>query len=145
MVDPLTLDEVDVLTRTVFGEARGESAEGQAAVAWVIRNRAAKNRKYLGRTVKEACLMPHQFSCWNTNDSNRQKLLQLDTRDKTYVQILRIVEQVMNGTIKDNTQGSTHYHTDRVKPSWVTDKTPVATIGHHLFYNDIDWLDLCLK
>ena len=138
MFDPQTLDEIDVLTRTVFGEARGESAEGQAAVAWVIRNRVTKNRRYLGRTVKEVCLMPHQFSCWNTNDSNRQKLLQPDTSDKTYVQILRIVEQVMNGTIKDNTQGSMHYHTDRVKPNWVTDKTPVVTIGHHLFYNDIN-------
>ncbi|CAF3868537.1 unnamed protein product [Rotaria magnacalcarata] len=38
---PQSLNEIDVVTRTVYGEARGESKDGQAAVAWVIRNRAA--------------------------------------------------------------------------------------------------------
>ncbi len=33
MIDPKTLDEVDVLTRTIYDEARGESQDGQAAVA----------------------------------------------------------------------------------------------------------------
>ena len=138
MVDPQTLDEIDVLTRTVYGEARGESAKGQAAVAWVIRNRAAKQRGYLGKTVKEACLKPHQFSCWNTNDPNRARLLELETSNETYRNIRRVVEEVMKGTIADTTQGSTHYHTNDVKPSWISGKTPVVTIGHHLFYNNID-------
>ncbi len=33
MIDPQSLSEIDVLTRTVYGEARGESEDGQAAVA----------------------------------------------------------------------------------------------------------------
>jgi len=63
MVDPQALDKVDVLTRTVYGEVRGESEAGQAAVAWVIRNRVAKGRAQMGKTIKDVCLKPSQFSC----------------------------------------------------------------------------------
>ncbi len=129
MVDPQTLDEVDVLTRTVYGEA---------AVAWVIRNRAAAGRAYMGRTIKEVCLKPQQFSCWNANDPNRNTLLTLDTNSQLYRSIRNVVEEVLDGTRPDNTQGSLHYHASRIKPTWRNGKTPVVTIGNHLFYNNID-------
>jgi N-acetylmuramoyl-L-alanine amidase len=138
MVDPHKLDEVDVLTRTVYGEARGESQDGQAAVAWVIRNRAAKRRGYMGTTIRDVCLKPHQFSCWDSTDHNRNLLLTLDTDSETYKKIRKVVEQVSDGTRADNTQGSTHYHNRSVNPSWVKGKTPVVIIGNHLFYNNID-------
>jgi spore germination cell wall hydrolase CwlJ-like protein len=138
MVDPQTLDEVDVLTRTVYGEARGESVDGQAAVAWVIQNRAAKGRAYMGTTIKEVCLRPHQFSCWDSNDPNRRTLLTLDTNSPLYRNIREVVEQVLNGTRADNTHGSLHYHASRIKPKWTNGKTPVVTIGNHSFYNNID-------
>ena len=138
MVDPQTLDEVDVLTRTVYGEARGESVDGQAAVAWVIRNRAAAGRGYMGRTIKEVCLKPKQFSCWNSSDPNRKQLLTLDTNDQLYKSIRKVVEEVLNGTRDDKTQGSLHYHAKTIKPSWTNGKTSVVTIGNHLFYNNID-------
>lgn len=133
MVDPQKLDEVDVLTRTVYGEARSESADGQAAVTWVIRNRASK-----GKTIKEVCLKPKQFSCWNSNDPNRSTLLSLDTNNPHYKSIREIVVQVLKGTRTDNTHGSLHYHASRIKPEWTNGKTPVVTIGSHMFYNNID-------
>jgi spore germination cell wall hydrolase CwlJ-like protein len=127
-----------VLTRTVYGEARGESDDGQAAVAWVIQNRVAKGRAYMGKTIKDVCLQPEQFSCWNSNNPNRTLLLTLDTNSELYKNIRKIVEQILNGTRTDNTQGSTHYHTSKVKPDWANGKNPVVTIGNHLFYNNID-------
>ncbi|CAF0741973.1 unnamed protein product [Rotaria sordida] len=138
MLDPQTLDEIDVLTRTVYGEARGETIDGQAAVAWVIQNRAAKGRTYMGKTIKDVCLKPNQFSCWNSNNVNRKLLLNLNTKSEIYENIRRVVEQVLNGTRADNTNGSTHYHTSHVQPNWTKDKSPTVTIGNHLFYNNID-------
>ena len=130
MVDPKTLDEDDILTRTVYGEARGESADGQAAVAWVILNRASKRRSYMGTTIKEVCLKPQQFSCWNANDPNRATLLSLNTNDPLYKSIHEIVVQVLNGTRPDKTHGSLHYHASSmsIKPKWTNGKTPVV---HH--------------
>ncbi|CAF0979674.1 unnamed protein product [Rotaria magnacalcarata] len=138
MVYPETLDDVDVLAHTVYGEALGESPEGQIAVAWVIRNRVAKGRNYLGKTIKDVCLKPYQFSCWNLGDANRQKLLNLQIDDKSYLKIRKIAEQVLNGALPDNTKGSIHYHANTIKPDWKKGKAPVVTIGNHLFYNDID-------
>ena len=34
-----SLADMETFARTIWGEARGESEEGQAAVAWVMRNR----------------------------------------------------------------------------------------------------------
>jgi len=103
MVDPQALDKVDVLTRTVYGEARGESEDGQAAVAWVIQNRVAKGRAHMSKTIKDVCLQPKQFSCWNSNNPNRKLLLTLDMNSELYKNIRKVVEQILNGTRTDNT------------------------------------------
>ena len=47
----VTTRDIDILVRTVYGEARGESALGKLAVAWVVVNRAREYRVGLG----EAC------------------------------------------------------------------------------------------
>jgi spore germination cell wall hydrolase CwlJ-like protein len=137
MVNPQTLDEIDVLTRTVYGEAREESQDGQVAVAWVIRNRVAKGRAYLGKTIKDVCLKSYQFSCWNYDDPNQDLPLNFKKTSAEYQIILEVVKQVLDGTCIDNTQGSTHYHNKNVSPSWANSKIPVVTIGNYVFYNNI--------
>jgi spore germination cell wall hydrolase CwlJ-like protein len=37
-----TVRDRDILARTLYGEARGESFAGQIAVAWTIRNHAQR-------------------------------------------------------------------------------------------------------
>lgn len=62
----MTDHDLDVCTRTLYGEARGEYAQnGPIAlitVANVIMNRFKRGGKY-GKTLTEVCLKPHQFSC----------------------------------------------------------------------------------
>ncbi len=60
-------EEVDVLTRTIYGEARGEYHRhdgGMAAliaVGNVVMNRL-KAKTWYGLTIKEICQKPFQFS-----------------------------------------------------------------------------------
>ena len=57
--------DVEILAKTLYGEARGEGYNGLLAVATVIYNRA-KGDKF--KFIK-VCLQAKQFSCWNgTND-----------------------------------------------------------------------------
>jgi len=65
---------VEYMARTLWGEARGESEEGQVAVGHVIKNRVEKKTWY-GKTIKDVCLKKWQFSCWNENDPNRIRFL----------------------------------------------------------------------
>lgn len=129
---------------TVVGEARGEPVEGQIAVANVIMNRA----KTRGPNIKEVCLAPKQFSCWNPGDPNRkllddlaQKMMEGSYAYDKYKQIQWIVDGIITGKLTDNTKGKDHYMTTALyhsvsKPSWarVPKGSPVE-IGNHTFLN----------
>jgi spore germination cell wall hydrolase CwlJ-like protein len=139
--DPDTLTEVEVLARTLYGEARGEELRGIEAVASVILNRVAfakrRGRYWWGNDIKSVCLKPAQFSCWNEADPNRKKLLTLSPRDPAYRLCKRIAKRAVAGELPDQTDGATHYHTHAVDPFWARGHVPVAEIGNHLFYKNI--------
>ncbi len=134
---------VDVLARTIYGEARGEKLKGREAVASVVMNRVRKARRRNGRhwwggTVEEVCRKPWQFSCWNPNDPNRAKLLAVGPANRTFASCLRIAKRAVADEIPDATDGATHYHARSVSPPWARGRTPSAIIGGHLFYNDVE-------
>ncbi len=131
-------DTVDILAKTVWGEARGEPPEGREAVASVIVNRAARRpAAWWGSTIKEVCLKPWQFSCWNENDPNRA-LLDSAHETEEFGEIERIAQLAVEGNLTDLTDGATHYHTRNINPHWSANKQPCAEIGDHKFYNDIE-------
>ena len=73
-------NDLTIMAKTIWGEARGESQQGQEAVAWVIRNRAQRGG-WWGNSIREVCLKDQQFSCWNNNDQNRAKMDALSSDD----------------------------------------------------------------
>jgi len=133
--------EYDILARTIWGEARSERKNGRIAVAWVVKNRALKSPiNYWSNKISEVCQQPWQFSCWNKKDPNREKLL--TTKDKNFEECLDIAKQVLNGTLKDNTDNADHYHTKKPLPSWGDKGVPDWAVGRtgkeiesHIFYN----------
>lgn len=130
--------EIDVLARTLWGEARGEPDGGMEAVASVVLNRVAiaedSDGFWWGNNVIQVCQKPYQFSCWNRSDPNFQKLQAVDETDLYFATAKRIARRACAGTIKDSTFGATHYHADTINPYWARRETPTITIGHHIFY-----------
>ncbi|MDA1091580.1 MAG: cell wall hydrolase [Proteobacteria bacterium] len=134
---------VETLARTIYGEARGELVRGKEAVACVIMNRVRRAKQrgghyWWGATVEEVCRRPYQFSCWNENDPNRDRIVTVGTDNRNFQSCLRIARRALAGTLKDPTAGATHYHAKSVMPPWTKDRTPSATIGNHRFYNSIE-------
>ena len=66
--------DIDILARTIYGEARGETDEGKRAVGLCILNRYRSNKWFAGNTIAETCQKPWQFSCWNKKDPNCEKI-----------------------------------------------------------------------
>ncbi|MFG6414984.1 cell wall hydrolase [Roseateles sp. DC23W] len=132
-------DDTNVLIRTVYGEARGEPEDGMAAVAHVVLNRVRAQR-YWGRTITAVCLKPYQFSCWNANDPNRARLLELQAGDARLQQVAQVVQRVQGHAYPDPTDGATHYHNRWMArpPRWVQGRPPCRVIGNHAFYKNID-------
>ncbi len=70
--------EINILAKTLYGEARGEGLSGLEAVANTIINRvntakAKGGRFWWGNDIISVCQKPYQFSCWNKKDPNRKK------------------------------------------------------------------------
>lgn len=130
--------QIDILARTLWGEARGESLQGQEAVANVIMNRLALARKrgtfWWGNTIESICRKPYQFSCWNSNDPNYPKIMQVTLADPVFAQCQRIARRAIRGLLADHTFGADHYHALSVSPSWARSDAITATIGNHVFY-----------
>lgn len=130
-IDP----DADILARTMCGEARGEGDQGMIAVANVVMNRVAKPC-WWGKTIRQVCLKPYQFSCWLHDDPNYPIIENLNEQFSIYNDAVCLAKQVMAGDIPDNTNGATSYYAKSMAepPSWAADKTPCAVIGNHLFF-----------
>lgn len=127
-----------ILSRTVFGEARGELWEGKVAVAWVIKNRWKSRKWYAGATIASTAMKAKQFSCWNDSDPNRPKMC--DATDDELSECQAAAMAAILGTVPDPTDGCTHYHATTMEtyPPWALGKEPHRTIGRHSFYKEID-------
>lgn len=130
-----TISALDLVARTVFGEARNQSPEGWRAVSWTIKNRLDRPG-WWGKTLPDICLKPKQFSCWNPGDPNYQKLLDLPDDDLLLSRIRLVVQEVFEGRAPDPTGGATHYHTIGVNPSWDDAMTETTVIGDHVFFKE---------
>ncbi|MGF1609740.1 MAG: cell wall hydrolase [Kiloniellales bacterium] len=125
--------EVDIVARTIWGEARGEGNRGMQAVANVIANRAARPG-WWGSDFISVCMKPYQFSAWNSNDPNSGKAARVTEADAQFRVALDLAGKAVAGVLPDITGGATHYHTHAVSPGWASSLRKTADIGNHVFY-----------
>lgn len=136
--------QIDTLARTLWGEARGEGSAGMQAVAQVVLNRLTIAQKlggyWWGNDIVQICQKPYQFSCWNKDDPNRAKLIQISVdKDIYFATALRIARRALAGALgEDITEGATHYHAAGISPYWVKDQRPSTVLGNHIFYKLVD-------
>lgn len=143
----MTIDfdsDLEVLTATIWGEARGQSLLGKQGVAAVVNNRAeyakTHHRPQFGDgTLRSACLASWQFSSWNPSDPNRSKMLSLDLSepDEVLQDCIDTAQATIDGTLVDPTEGATFYKVTTLPwpASWGPEVPPLVVIGAHSFYN----------
>ncbi|MCX7338358.1 MAG: cell wall hydrolase [Alphaproteobacteria bacterium] len=137
----VTKKDIDILARTIYGEARGEYDRPNGglasfiAVANVVMNRVTQ-QTWFGRSIGEVCQKPWQFSCWNLNDPNCLLIQNVTLDDGLFVACQGVAEAVADGHWPDITKGSDHYYSQSLKqpPKWSVGRTPKLSLGHHIFY-----------
>ena len=133
------LREDQLLALVMWAEARNESYDGIRAVGSVILNRREKNG-WFGHNLYEVILKPFQFSCFNSNDPQFTKLVNM-ANDWSYayakIASLRtchyLAEGLLDGTVKKY-DDITHYHTVDCNPHWDDHMKLAFTLGNHEFY-----------
>ena len=122
----LSNKQIECLVLNAYFESRNQGVKGMQAVTWVVLNRT-KHPSYPS-TPCAVIYAPFQFE-WTRNGTK----VQIKEKD-AYMQAESVVEGVLSGKLKDNTNSSTHFHSTRVKPVWASRLSYTTTIGSHCFY-----------
>lgn len=147
MFDPRNLQPTELLALTIWGEARGEPIEGQLAVANVIKNRVSSD----GGDYYDVILKPKQFSCWNQDDPNYPKLVEMGNdilrygnfimrNNLNFMQCYTVANLTRLGLVVDNTKGAKNYITNKLfassdRPHWAQNVKNWQIVGNHTFFN----------
>jgi len=128
---------VDLVARTLWGEARSQGETGMHAVCNVIQNRA-KNPGWWGKDLRSVCLTPEQFSCWNTNDPQAAKM-RGPIDDAAFAIATTLAKKAVAETLPDLTRGADHYFAETIAtPAWAYGRSPTFVYGtpgdRHFFY-----------
>ncbi len=113
--------ELDCLATAVWFESRGETLEGQLAVAQTVVNRARSGR--WGKGMCGVIKAPRQY---NFAASRVQR------GTATFTTALAIARIAAAGLWHDMAAGAHSFHAARISPRWRL--TRVAKIGNHVFY-----------
>ena len=120
-------EQSNCLATAVYFEARGESLEGQLAVARVVMNRAASG-KY-PTSWCEVVKQPAQFSFVR----HRQFPL-VDTASDAWRKAQGIARLAVTNVVPSVDSNVLWYHANYVAPSWGHRLNLVQKIGAHIFY-----------
>lgn len=120
-------EQATCLAIAVYFEARGESLEGQLAVADVVMNRAASG-KYPS-TWCEVVKQPWQFSFVRNGEFPA-----VDYGSAAWAKAQGVTRLAVADVIRSVPQDVLWYHADYVAPSWGRRLTYVDKIGAHIFY-----------
>jgi hypothetical protein len=120
------------LSQAIYYEARGETQQGQVAVAEVVLNRVRSRAYpnsicgvvYQGSHLSTGC----QFTFTCDGSINHRP------RGRAWERAQRIASAVMLGYTRPVTNHATHYHTTAVNPVWNSGLVPTTQIGVHQFY-----------
>jgi spore germination cell wall hydrolase CwlJ-like protein len=123
--------ELNCLTAAVYYEARGEAADGQAAVAQVVLNRVGQ-----ARFAKTVCGVVYQgakthacqfsFACHGR--------LRHVSEDAAWSRSREVATRALSGYVMRKVGQATYFHVASLGQIWGPRMAPVAHLGHHIFY-----------
>lgn len=144
--------QIACLALTIYGEARGESWDGMAAVAWSIHHRV--NSRRFKNTYCAVVLQEYQYEALEKKSRLRWlvETIQAGTpvglipkaaQDKrAYDWAFKIAKYVYKGKISDPSNGATHFialktqeDLGRKIPGWVGALNQTSSVGGHTFFS----------
>lgn len=129
--------ELSCLAEAIYFEARGESFQGQLAIAQVILNRV-KNKRFPkticgvvheGRYNKDGLPVRNKcsFSYWC--DGKPEKIHNKEAYETASLAAITSLQLPLH-----DFEDVLYYHAVYVRPDWVKDRVFIGRIGKHLFY-----------
>lgn len=125
--------ELEVMAKTIYGEASSETFTGKLAVAYVIMNRVKKGK--WGKDAASVCWAPLQFSCWNKNDPGPLRIAKTTFDNPAFRECLAAAICAYDTVLPDPTEGADHYYATTIaEPFWAKSMKLTVKIGVHKFF-----------
>ena len=137
--------ETECLATNIYFEARGESFEGQKAVAFVTLNRVESDK-----FPNDICSVVYQAKHSRWWAEHRDRLVPIRNQCQfswycdgksdairnsyEYQRLYSLASEIITGKHKDNTDGALWYHANYVKPDWRLAYAKTTSIDDHVFY-----------
>ena len=130
------------LASNIYWESRNQSLGGKLAVGQVVLNRVEDKRfpENICEVVKQTKYYPSgkinlhdcQFSwyCDGKSDIPRKN------EELHYEEAFELAVGLIEDRPIDITEGSTHYHNDKVMPYWADSLERITRIDNHIFYTE---------
>ena len=133
------MSDIVLCALVVWREARNQTLQCQAAVAHSILNRVHKP-SWWGNDVTSVVFRKWQYSSV-TDPKDRQLTTWPRTKEKSWMDCLKVVFDVMNGDLPNPVPGADSYYDTSISPPyWATPATFVKQIGKIRFHNlDADY------
>ena len=120
-------EQTNCLATAVYFEARGESAEGQLAVARVVMNRAAS-----GRYPPDWCSVVKQHAQFSF--VRHGEFPSVDTDSYAWQKAEAVAQLAVANVVPSLSNDVLWYHANYVAPTWRRSLVEVQQIGAHIFY-----------
>lgn len=120
-------DDANCIAVAVYHEARGESVEGQLAVAQVIMNRAAS-----GKYPASWCGVVKQP--WQFSFVQHGQFPYVDKGSEAWRKALGVTRLAVANAVPSVPKECLWYHANYVAPRWSNNLQRVEKIGAHIFY-----------
>lgn len=138
--ESFTIEDYEILKKTIFGEGRYQSRRGQRAIAWVIYNRWKTDPSKWGCSIADVCTKRGQFECWLDGNKLDQAISKEAAVFNTMDEWLPWV--YVDPQFPDPTSGADHCchilipdnKEDKINSSVIHDRR--LQIGDHLFYKE---------
>lgn len=118
--DAITKNDLELLARLIYAEARGEDFEGQVAVGAVVLNRLKD--AHFPKTIQDVVFQPGAFT------AVVDKQIHLTPDEEAY----RAAEAALSG--KDPSGGALYYFNPKIATDrWIKSRPVIKQIGNHTF------------
>lgn len=112
MADTDPFNATELLALTAIGESENLGASGMTQTICVVLNRQKANLKWMGgNDVRQICIQPDQFQCWNPGN-DRDRIISIGLSNPTYgpyLTALGIAADALAGTLRDTVQNAVSY------------------------------------
>lgn len=130
-----TQQDIQNLAWTMLGEAYPGDTAGMSAVGNTVLNRL--NSGGYGSTISQIVLAPNQYAAWGVGSQAASQGNHPDTRfpvgSAQYQQAYDLAQQLINGTVPDNTGGAVNYRQTTPGTRWAEGAPGTVSIGGNTF------------